>query len=118
MKVKGQDLIDFFKAWPPGDDVYMEDVPFGERKDGVLCEQEDSLEYGPPVDPVETYAVDYGILGWQGKAEQPANFDDDFVRVLRKWLKARVSTTLVVEVPKEEKDQAIELLKAQGWKVR
>lgn len=118
MNIKGQDLIDFFREWPPGEDAYMEDVPFSEREDGVLCEADDRGNDTTPVNPEETYKVLHGLLGWQEDGKKPANFDSDFVRVLGKWLKARTTVTLVLEVPKLEKDSAIELLAVRGWRVK
>lgn len=118
MKIKGQDIIDFFKTWPPGDRVYVEEVPFEEDENGVLREYAENSNTGAPVDPAEVYDVKYGCLGWQGDGDPPSDFDDDFVRVLRKWLKAKTTTVLVVEVPNEEVQAAKDFLKSKGWKVK
>lgn len=104
MKVLGQDLIDFWKEWPPGPDVYVDDAEFGESVKGILClEQGD----GAAVDPTKKYGLS-GYLGWQGKGDEPADFDDDLESVFKKWLKKKTTTTLVIEVPNE----AVENLKA------
>lgn len=95
MKIKGQDIIDFFKTWPPGKNVYVEEVPFEQDEDGILREYDEDGYAGTPVDPAELYDIKYGCLGWQGDGPQPTDFDDDFVRVLRKWLKAKTTTILV-----------------------
>jgi hypothetical protein len=114
MKIKGQDLIDFFREWPPGDGVYYDDVPFSERDtDDVLCDEDER-----PVKPAVTYEVNGGMLGWQGDGPEPADFDDDFERVLKRWVKSRTTATIILEVPKDEKNAAMTLLKERGWKVK
>lgn len=93
MKIKGQHLIDFFKAWPPGEDVYYDDFPFTEgaipgSEETRLCEADDVGNPGVPADPAATYTIDCGMLGWQGKGPVPEGFNDDLVSVIRKWVKA------------------------------
>lgn len=117
MKVKGSDLIQFFREWPPGDCVYHEDLPFGQDEKGVLYETaEDGYSLGVPVVPDRKYTVESGFLGWQGERAEPAGFDSDFVRVFKKWLKARTTEMVVVEAPKADAEKLRALLKAHGWK--
>lgn len=118
MKVRGQDLIDFFAAWPPGPDAYHEDSGFGENEDGALCLTDDGITLGERIQPDLTYTVHAGYLGWQGSGPAPADFDEDFERVIKRWIKARTVTALVIEVPKAEVEAARALCKERGWKVR
>ena len=117
MKVKGADLIRFWKEWPPGVDVYYEDCPYSENDGGVLCEVLDDFECGSPVDPEGAYILDCGFLGWQGKGDAPPDFEDDLVRVFRKWLRAQTHKALTALVPKEDVDVFKALCKERNWKV-
>lgn len=116
MKVLGQHLIDFYRAWPPGPDVYHEDTGFCEAGDGTLCEEGEDWACGPAVDPARKYEV-AGGLGWQGECPPPPGFDYDFARVLHRWIRARATAVLVFEVPREEADAAKALARERGWKV-
>jgi hypothetical protein len=118
MKARGSDLIEFFKSWPPGDDVYHDETPFSEDGEGVLRLVDDvGNPDGDVVEPGQKYDFDYGCLGWQGKTAEPAGFDDDFPRVFRKWVKARTTSSFGVDVPKDQVDAFKALMKERGWKV-
>ena len=118
MKATGQDIIDFFNEWPPGKDVFYEDVPFTENAAGVLCETNDFGDAGALVDPTGVYEWDAGYLGWQGHGASPVGFDDDFNRVFKKWKKTKTTTTFAVEIPNEGIDAFKAASKASGWKIR
>jgi hypothetical protein len=117
MRVLGQHLIDFWKAWPVGKDVYLDEGPFSEDDAGFLCMVGTDGEPATVIDPTTRYEIDYGQLAWQGKGDAPSDFDDDLVRVLRKWIRGLTTTTFVVQVQKEQAQDFKALCKERSWKV-
>lgn len=69
------------------------------------------------VDPHQTYAFDYGFLGWQGDGPKPAKFNDDLPAVFRKWLRAQSYTSVTVMVPNEEVQAFKAACVQRGWRV-
>ncbi len=120
MKVKGADLIDFWMNWSGWrEDVYAEEAPVSERQDGTVIwvDGAEDEATAPAVDPAATYDVTWGLLGWQGQGERPGDFDDDFCRVLKKYLKSKKVKSLVVYVPLADVGAFKAYCKERGWKV-
>jgi hypothetical protein len=124
VRIKGADLIRFYREWPPGDDVAIDDPCYSEDgEDGVLRDigalpwDEDDYEKAPAVEPDKTYTVEHGTLLWQGSGAAPANMDESFARVVKRWLKAQKATTLVVEVPNEDAEACRAMCAERGWRV-
>ena len=122
MKVKGADLIDFWMNWSGWrNGVHVEEAPVSERQDapvtwtdGLNASEEKTA---PAIDPTETYDVTWGLLGWGGKGEKPKDFDDDFCRVLKKFIKAKSTATFVVHVPHMEVGTFKAYCKERKWRV-
>ena len=113
----GADIIEFFKVWPCGDDVCLDDTPFSEDEHLVVrLTDAKGNPSGPVVEPGGEYDFNYGVLCWQGRGPAPSGFDPDMARVFWKWVRARSTTNMVVEVPKEQLDAFKALMKANGWK--
>ena len=123
MKVKGADLIDFWFNWSgwKGGGTYVEEAPVDERQDATIVWtdglNESEAKTAPAVDPAATYDVTWGMLGWQGKGEKPKSFDDDFCRVLKKYLKEKKSKAIVVDVPLADVDAFKAYCTERKWKV-
>lgn len=119
MKVLGADLIEFFKTWPLGKDVYHDESPFAMDAQGVLRLTDDvGNPDGDAVEPDKKYNFDYGTLGWQGLlTNPPTSFSDDFAAVFRKWVKARTTASFGVAIPKDQVDAFKALMKERGWKI-
>lgn len=121
MKFLGQDIIDFYneKGWPfNGGDLYFEEAPFFQHTDGRIRFGDEYDEMSPVVDPAEKYDVTYGVLAWQGKGAVPDDFDDDLVRVMKKWKKRRTTVTLIIDVPNERVEEVRATLTALGLKLK
>lgn len=116
MKAKGADIIEFWKEWPPGEDVYIDEADFVEEPDGTLYTTTDGFTPGARVEPSGKYDVS-GYLGWQGKGAAPAGFVSDLAAVFRRWLKAKTETTFAVTVPKGQEEALKAACAANGWKV-
>jgi len=116
MKAKGIDLINFWNAWPPGPDWCVEDCCVVDREDGVLCLTDNVGNPSEPVQPDEKYEV-FGWLAWQGKGDAPSKINPDFANILRKWKKAKTTTTLIVDVPNEKVEEAMRYLASIGGKI-
>lgn len=115
MLIRGQDIIDFYAAWPPGDGYCVDDDPFMENESGVLCLQGGQT----PIDPAGMYEV-YGVIFWDGARPEPtpAYFTNDLEEAIRSWTVARDFATLIVQVPREHAEAARQLLAERGWGVR
>lgn len=115
MLIQGQDIIDFYAAWPPGDGYCVDDDPFIEDDGGALCLQGGQT----PVDPARMYEV-YGVIFWDGTGPEPtpAYFTDDLEEAIRSWSATRDFATLIVQVPKDQAEAARQLLAEHGWSVR
>jgi len=120
VKIRGADLIRFFKEWPPGEGGYYDDCPVTEAESGGLrwIEDLDGFDYetAPRVEPDKTYTVKYGEIGWQGQGSPPAGWTDDLTLWLRRWLKAQTTTSLAVDVPNGEVEAFRALCRERGWK--
>lgn len=117
LRIKGADLIAWWKEWPPGEDYYVEDFPFVGGEQGGVYEEVDCAP-ASPVDPAKTYTIDGGILIWQGKGDPPGDVHSyDVEPAIRRWLKARTSRTFAVEVGLSDVEAFRAVCAERGWKV-
>lgn len=128
MKVLGSDLIEYFRAWPLGDDFCIEECPFSEDEDGCLHLVGDGYDdpsrdgYDDPsrhplVELGEKYEVE-GSIWWQGSGVEPSSYPRTLEQALRAWLKTRNTKTFAVEIPVGKVEEFKALLASGGFKVK
>jgi hypothetical protein len=105
MKVKGYELQQFMdEAWP-GDDWFWDHDLFEEPDPNSIY---DTDEIGP---------VLYG--GAMPERDDPTDgHGHDLAVLLRRWRKARTTSSLLVECPKDRVDAVVAAIKEMGLKVR
>lgn len=118
VKILGADLIAYWRAWPLGDDYYLDESPLGETDAGVLAlDEEDGL--GSPIEPHKKYSIN-GLLVWQGRGSPPQGRRElSLASELKKWLKLRreSSKVITVDVPLAQLEEIVKLLEGRGLKV-
>lgn len=105
MKIRGAELQQWVDAWPDGPDWYLDS--------GVDDFNLDTI------DPETTYNTDdMGYLGYQG-ADALSGFDAarSVEGSIRAWRKKRDFDTLVVTVPKADREKFTAMCKSNGWRV-
>jgi hypothetical protein len=120
VKVLGSDLIEYFRAWPLGDDFCVEHCPFTEDEDGCLHlvgDGHDDPSRHPLVELGEKYEVE-GSIWWQGSGVEPSSYPRTLGQALRAWLKTRDTKTFAVEVPVGKVEEFKALLASGGFKVK
>lgn len=112
MKATGQEIWEFWQAWPMGDDWYVSDAEI---------EVIDEASEGCALEMATKYDVDaMGYLCWQGKGDEPRPppWGETFADAFKKWRKQKTTVTLVVEVAREKADALTAAIKEQwGAKV-
>lgn len=118
VKILGADLIAYWRAWPLGDDYYLDESPLGENDAGVLVLDEEDGG-GSPIEPDKKYHIN-GLLVWQGKGPPPVGRGElSLASELKKWLKLRreSSKVITVDVPLAQLEEIVKLLEGRGLKV-
>lgn len=108
VKLTGSEFNEFMKD----DSVWLKDYWY-EDVYALVNGEPDELEAELPDD---AKVVLEGGCFYTGQEINSTHFD--FEQIVRKWLKARVTAVLVVEVPKDKLDEAKALFKSKGYKVK
>ena len=105
MLARGADIAEFWKSWPPGPNVTVDECCVDEDLSGELiyCPNGDGV--GARIDPAQMYEFD-GYLDWDSRLPMPARFNHSLEEVFAEWLASRTTVTLVVELPRNDTVEA------------
>lgn len=119
----GSQIKQFYDAWPMGDDWYHDGccVEFFD-KDGNFVQALDQ----------EYYGYELGEVCWQGdrpapkllwfgdysiRVEESFSGSIDFQTVLKAWLYQQTYVRTIVDVPKAEVQEFLQMCESRGWRV-
>ena len=117
MKASGAEILAFWHEWPPGDDwCYAEE-------DSEVAIYDDDRE-ATLLDPAVKYDLgDFAVITWQGRGRPPSAAPmqgQDYVEFqcwFSFWKRARTVVSVDVEVPKEQIEEFMVLMREKAWKV-
>lgn len=120
-KILGQDILDYWKTWPLGDNFYVDEANLADSDDGRLClaSPNGEADEARPILPHQRYSVE-GVLCWQGPLKHsqleppPRPLDTE----IRRWAKQRQNHHVVVVVlPNTPEARAAleDFVKTRGW---
>lgn len=104
MKITGAELQQFMDTgWP--------------KPENDWCWDHDLFEDRPDHETVYDTSEIEGLF-WQGSSAPPdGKYDLSLDGQIRKWRKARTTETIVIEAPKDRRDELLAAIKAVGGKV-
>jgi hypothetical protein len=107
-KALGVDIVAFFDSeWPEG--WYVDDSVLSCSEGGIFSDDNDSVSL-PLSDKYNL--EEFGYL-CSGTGEAGISLTTFFNR----WKKEKTTDTMIVEVPKKDRDDAIKLFESNGYKV-
>jgi hypothetical protein len=110
-KVIGADIVAFFDSeWP--EEWYVDDGTLTCFEGKIINDADRNTYEGLPLSDKYDLA-EFGELMSSSQVTEPPSLATFFNR----WKKAQTTVTLLVDVPKEEREQALVVFAARGWKV-